>query len=61
MSYITRNQYGAFCSACGEGPLSIEEDDWDCCDACGGEGLGGDDSDALEPDYEPLPPQGARP
>lgn len=41
---IIRNQYGAFCAAC-QSQLSLEEDDWDECDACGGEGLGEDDED----------------
>lgn len=45
MSYIVRNQFGAFCAACQNGPLSLEEDDWDCCDACGGHGLGDDADD----------------
>jgi hypothetical protein len=52
VSYITRNEYGAFCSACGS-HLGIEEDDWDTCDACGGEGFdieGDDDMDDDEPD-----------
>ena len=40
MSYIVRNEYGAFCSVC-QSPLGLEEDDWDECDACGGEGIGG--------------------
>lgn len=53
MSYIVRNRYGAFCSVCGEGPLSIEEDDWDCCDACGGEGLGDDADDFYPPHPQP--------
>lgn len=42
MSYIVRNEYGAFCSVC-QSPLGLEEDDWDECDACGGEGIGGED------------------
>ncbi len=33
-SYIVRNAYGAFCSIC-QSPLSLEEDDFDTCDACG--------------------------
>lgn len=46
-SYIVRNQYGAFCSVC-QSHLSLEEDDWDECDTCGGEGMGGDDDDGYE-------------
>lgn len=42
MTYIIRNQFGAFCSVC-QSPLGFEEDDWDECDACGGEGLDRDD------------------
>lgn len=42
MSYIIQNQYGAFCSVC-QSPLGFEEDEWDECDACGGEGIEGDD------------------
>ena len=47
MSYIVRNQHGAFCSVC-QSQLSLEEDDWDTCDACGGEGIGDQD------DYDPF-------
>lgn len=42
--YIIRNQYGAFCSVC-QSHLSMEEDDFDTCDACGGEGFGEDEYD----------------
>lgn len=28
-----------FCPVCGNGPLSIEEIDFETCDACGGEGF----------------------
>lgn len=52
MTYIVKNQYGAFCSVC-QSQLSIEEEDWDTCDACGGEGIGGE---AEEDDYELLNP-----
>lgn len=50
MSYIIRNQFGAFCSVC-QSALSTEEDDWDECDVCGGEGIGHerDDWDELAP------------
>ena len=44
MSYVIRNEHGAFCSVC-QSPLSMEEDDFDACDACGGEGIGGDDDE----------------
>lgn len=50
MSFIIRNQYGAFCSVC-QSHLSIEEDDWDTCDCCGGEGIGGEDDDLFEDEY----------
>ena len=39
----------AFCSACQE-LLSTEEIDWECCDACGGEGF---DEDAEEDGWWP--------
>lgn len=48
-SYIVRNEFGAFCSVC-QSQLSIEEDDWDECDTCGGEGIGDEDWDD---DWEP--------
>lgn len=35
-SYVVRNEYGAFCSVC-QSHLGMEEDDWDTCDACGGD------------------------
>ena len=41
MSYIVRNQFGAFCSIC-QSSLSGEEDEWDVCDTCGGDGIGAD-------------------
>ena len=43
-SYVIRSQYGAFCSAC-QSPLGLEEDDWDVCDTCGGDGMDADDFD----------------
>ena len=43
-SYVIRNQYGAFCAAC-QSHLTEEEDAFDVCDTCGGEGMGGDDED----------------
>jgi len=53
VTYVMRTPYGAFCSVC-QSPLGSEEDDWDECDACGGEGLDpeaededGDDAPAL--------------
>lgn len=36
--YVMRNEFGAFCSVC-QSPLGLEEDDWDECDTCGGDGL----------------------
>jgi rRNA maturation endonuclease Nob1 len=42
--YIVRNQYGAFCAVC-QSPPSMEEDDFDECDTCGGEGIREDDDD----------------
>ena len=44
-SYIARNQFGAFCTACGSS-LSPDEDDWNECDTCGGEGIGEEADDA---------------
>ena len=44
MSYVIRNEHGAFCSVC-QSPLSMEDYDFDACDACGGEGIGGDDDE----------------
>jgi|HubBroStandDraft_5_1064220.scaffolds.fasta_scaffold11950_9 hypothetical protein len=53
MSYIIRNQFGAFCSVC-QSQLGLEEDDWDTCDACGGEGF--ESEDDFDYDYdEPQP------
>lgn len=57
MSYIVRNQYGAFCSIC-QSQLSIEEDDWDVCDACGGEGF---DNDRFDGEPECVTPQDRTP
>lgn len=37
MGYIVRSQYGAFCAVC-QHHLGFEEDSFDCCDVCGGEG-----------------------
>lgn len=45
-SYIIRNEFGAFCSAC-QSPLGIEEDDFDTCDACGGDGIGDSEADEV--------------
>ncbi len=44
MTYIIRNQCGAFCAVC-QSHLSLEEDDWDTCDTCGGEGFPGEEDD----------------
>lgn len=41
---IIRNQHGAFCSAC-QSHLSIEEEDFETCDACDGDGIGCDGED----------------
>lgn len=38
MSYVLRTPYGPICTVC-QSPLGPEEDDWDECDTCGGEGL----------------------
>jgi len=46
---IIHNDHGAFCAAC-QSPLSIEEEDFGVCDACDGEGIGGDDEDEYEYD-----------
>jgi hypothetical protein len=51
MSYLIGNQYGVFCSACGE-QVGIEEIDWDCCDTCGGAGFGEEDDEDYY-DYDP--------
>jgi hypothetical protein len=48
---IIRTQHGAFCPAC-QSLLSIEEEDFEDCDACGGEGIGGDLDDGF---YDPYP------
>lgn len=39
---IVRTQYGAFCPAC-QSLLSVEEEDFETCDACGGDGIGTDE------------------
>ena len=52
--YIIRNQYGAFCAVC-QSPLSMEEDDFDECDCCGGEGIEGEDDEERERDYDEIP------
>jgi hypothetical protein len=49
---IIRTEHGAFCAAC-QSLLSIEEEDFGVCDACDGEGIGGD---AEDDDYELLNP-----
>lgn len=50
MSYIIKNEHGAFCSVC-QSHLSIEEEDWDTCDACGGDGIGDDDEFDYDADH----------
>ncbi len=47
MSHIIRSQFGAFCAVC-QHHLSLEEDGFDCCDVCGGEGWPDDDDDPHE-------------
>lgn len=44
MSYILRGPFGPICAVC-QSPLSCEEDDFDTCDTCGGEGLWGEAAD----------------
>lgn len=41
---IIQTQHGAFCAVC-QSLLSMEEEDFGVCDACDGEGIGGDDDD----------------
>lgn len=48
---IVRTEHGAFCAVC-QSLLSIEEEDFGVCDACDGEGIGGDDDD-----FEPETPR----
>lgn len=48
---IVSTAHGSFCAAC-QSLLSIEEEDFGVCDACDGEGIGGDDDD-----FEPETPQ----
>ncbi len=48
MGYVIHSQYGSYCSVC-QSPLSMEEADFECCDACDGEGFGGDDDVADDP------------
>ncbi len=54
MSYVIHTRFGSYCSVC-QSPLSIEEADFECCDACGGEGIGG------EGDYDPFDGHGSGP
>lgn len=42
MSYVIHSRFGSYCSVC-QSPLSMEEADFECCDACDGEGFGSDD------------------
>lgn len=42
MSYIVHDRYGSYCTVF-QAVLSQEEIDFECCDACGGDGIGGDD------------------
>lgn len=48
---IVHTQHGAFCSVC-QSLLSIEEEDFGVCDACDGDGIGGDDEDYEEPEED---------
>lgn len=41
MSYIIHDRYGSYCAVC-QAVLSQEEIDFEVYDACGGEGIGGD-------------------
>lgn len=47
MTYIIRTPHGAFCAVC-QSPLSLEEDDFDTCDTCGGLGLGDADDEQTQ-------------
>lgn len=61
MSYVIHTRDGSYCSVCGE-ILGQEEADFECCDACGGEGLGGEDDDGDDDSFdgvEPSPAKGA--
>ena len=42
MSYIVHDRYGSYCTVF-QAVLSQEEIDFECCDACGGDGIGGDE------------------
>lgn len=42
MGYVVHMPQGSYCSVC-QAILSQEEMDFECCDACGGEGIGDDD------------------
>lgn len=44
---IIRTQHGAFCPAC-QSLLTIEEEDFEECGCCGGDGLGGDEEDEYD-------------
>lgn len=46
---IVTTAHGSFCAVC-QSLLSIEEEDFGVCDACDGEGIGGDDD--FEEDQE---------
>lgn len=47
---IVHTAHGAFCAAC-QSLLSIEEEDFGVCDACGGDGLGCEDEDDDDDGY----------
>lgn len=57
---IIRTEHGAFCAAC-QSLLSIEEEDFGVCDACDGEGIGGDDDCEYGDDPECVTPQDTTP
>ncbi|MEC9243433.1 MAG: hypothetical protein VYB05_01570 [Pseudomonadota bacterium] len=54
MSYVIHTQYGSYCSVC-QSPLSMEEADFERCDACDGEGIG------VEEDFDPINASGSGP
>ncbi len=55
MSHVIRTPFGPVCSAC-QSPLAPEEDDWDECDTCGGEGIGCEEiEDDIYPETLPAP------
>lgn len=53
---IVHTEHGAFCAVC-QSLLSIEEEDFGVCDACDGEGIGGDDDDGPDTPQDHTPPE----